>query len=155
MAQRDPNATTPPLRGTPPEEGNEDLRTRATKRYMSLPFNPKLKERARALRRAGNLSEVLLWNQLKKGQFKGFDFDRQKIIGNFIVDFYCAERHAVIEADGSGHEDKLEYDQQRDAFLIGLGLSVIHIVDIDVKQDLAGVMGVLSRHPAFVDEASA
>ncbi len=129
-------------------------KVRHTQNYLSLPFNPQLKERAKALRRAGNLSEVLLWNQLKKGQFKGFDFDRQKIIGNYIVDFYCAENQAVSEVDGSSHDDKTEYDAQRDAFLMGLGLCVIHIGDVDVKQNLADVMNGLSRHPAFVDEAS-
>jgi hypothetical protein len=49
---------------------------RASKNYFELPFNPKLKERARELRQAGNLSEVLFWNQVKNKQFKGFDFDR-------------------------------------------------------------------------------
>lgn len=156
MAQRDMKATTPRLRRTPPEEGNETTpplrgtppgegNARHTKNYLSLPFNPQLKERAKALRRAGNLSEVLLWNQLKRGQFKGLDFDRQKIIGNYIVDFYCAEKQAVIEVDGSSHDDKAEYDAQRDAFLMGLGLCVIHILDVDVKQNLAGVMDSLTR----------
>lgn len=158
-------ATTPPLRGTPPGEGNNTPRLRRTppgegnarhtKNYQSLPFNPQLKERAKALRRAGNLSEVLLWNQLKKGQFKGLDFDRQKIIGNYIVDFYCAEKQAVLEVDGSSHDNKAEYDAQRDAFLMGLGLCVIHILDVDVKQNLAGVMDFLSCHSAFADEVSA
>ena len=151
MTQRDLNATTPRLRRTPPEEGNG---SRHTQNYRSLPFNPALKERAKALRKAGNLSEVLLWNQLKNWQFKGLDFDRQKIIGNYIVDFYCAEKQVVIEVDGSSHDDKVEYDKQRDVFLIGLGLCVIHILDVDVKQNLAGVMDFLSRHPALVDEAS-
>jgi very-short-patch-repair endonuclease len=150
MTQRDPKATTPRLRRTPPEEGN----VRHTQNYRSLPFNSALKERAKALRKAGNLSEVLLWNQLKKGQFKGFDFDRQKIIGNYIVDFYCAEKQAVIEVDGSSHDDKAEYDAQRDAFLIGLGLCVIHILDVDVKQNLGGVLDFLSGHPALVDDVS-
>jgi very-short-patch-repair endonuclease len=150
--QRDLKATTPRLRRTPPREGNK---TRHTKNYQSLPFNPALKERAKALRKAGNLSEVLLWNQLKRGQFKGLDFDRQKIIGNYIVDFYCAEKQAVLEVDGSSHDDKAEYDAQRDAFLMGLGLCVIHILDVDVKQNLAGVMDFLSRYPAFVDEVTA
>lgn len=159
MEQRDLKSTTPRLRRTPPKEGNWNAQSdgvmpsRSTQCYMSLPFNPKLKERAKALRRAGNLSEVLLWNQLKKGQFKGFDFDRQKIIGNYVVDFYCAEKQAVIEVDGSSHDVKVEYDYMRDAFLMGLGLYVIHVLDVDVKQNLAGVMSFLSRHPAFVDEA--
>ena len=64
---------------------------RHTKEYLSLPYNPQLKERAKALRHAGNLSEVLLWNQLKRGQFKGLDFDRQKIIGNYYYSDTCIE----------------------------------------------------------------
>ena len=128
---------------------------RNTQQYKSLPYNPALKDRAKALRRAGNLSEVLMWNQLKRGQFKGLDFDRQKIIGNYIVDFYCAEKQAVLEVDGSSHDDKAEYDAQRDTFLRRQGLHVIHILDIDVKQSLAGVMDFLSQHPIFCDEVSA
>ncbi|SRR3989339_683373 len=151
MTERDMKATTPRLRRTPPEEGNNIVKpdrggkSRHTQNYLSLPFNPQLKERAKALRRAGNLSEVLLWNQLKRGQFEGLDFDRQKIIGNYIVDFYCAEKNAVIEVDGSSHDDKAEYDAQRDAFLTGLGLHVIHILDKDVKQDIAAVMDLLMQ----------
>jgi very-short-patch-repair endonuclease len=123
---------------------------RHTRNYNALPYNPKLKERARELRRAGNLSEVLLWNQLKNEQFMCLDFDRQKIVGNYIVDFYCAEKQAVIEVDGSSHDDKADYDAQRDAFLTGLGLQVIHIADSDIKRNLAGVLEFLAQHPAFV-----
>ena len=42
-----------------------------TKKYMDLPSNPNLKERAKELRQAGNLSEVLFWNQIKKNNLKG------------------------------------------------------------------------------------
>jgi very-short-patch-repair endonuclease len=122
---------------------------RSTKSYLSLPFNPKLKDRARELRRAGNLSEVLLWQQLKNKQFKQLDFDRQKIIGNYIVDFYCPQTGTVIEVDGSSHDDKTEYDTERDAFLIGLGLSVIHIDDKAIKTNLSGVIEHLTHHSAF------
>ncbi len=122
---------------------------RNTKQYMSLPYNPALKERAKALRRAGNLSEVLLWNELKNKQFSGVDFDRQKIIGNFIVDFYCAEKQIVLEIDGSSHNDKVEYDTARDAFLEGLDLTIIHFLDSDIKTNLSGVMEYLHAYPAF------
>jgi len=122
---------------------------RNTSNYMSLPYNPALKERARELCRAGNLSEVLFWKEIKNGGFLGLDFDRQKIIGNYIVDFYCAEKQVVVEIDGSSHDNKVEYDAERDALLTGLGLTVIHIPDIDVKRNLDGVLLFLQRHPGF------
>ena len=122
---------------------------RSTKQYKELPYNPVLKQRAKALRRAGNLSEVLLWNELKNKRFSGIDFDRQKIIGNFIVDFYCAEKQIVIEIDGSSHNSKVEYDKERDAFLEGLDLTVIHILDNEIKANLSGVMQYLQNHPAL------
>jgi hypothetical protein len=79
--------------GRPTEQSTETQDGRNTKNYVSLPYNPNLKERAKQLRQAGNLSEVLFWNQLKNKQFRGFDFDRQKIVGNYIVDFYCSNYH--------------------------------------------------------------
>ncbi|PIQ13592.1 MAG: DNA methylase [Hydrogenophilales bacterium CG_4_10_14_3_um_filter_58_23] len=122
---------------------------RKTNLYMSLPYNPSLKQRAKELRRAGNLSEVLLWNQIKNKQFFGLDFDRQKIIGNYIVDFYCAEKSVVLEVDGSSHDDKADYDAKRDAFLGSLNLVVVHIMDRDVKNNLSDVMTFLRNHTAF------
>ncbi len=85
---------------------------RNAKTYFSLPYNPKLKERAKALRKAGVLSEALFWLEVKQGKFLGLDFDRQKIIGNYIVDFFCAEAKAVIEIDGGSHAGKEEYDEE-------------------------------------------
>jgi very-short-patch-repair endonuclease len=117
--------------------------------YRTLPFNPKLKERAKELRRAGNLSEVILWQRVHKRLFKGYDFDRQKIIGNYIVDFYCLDCGVVVEIDGSSHDDKEGYDAERDAFLTGLGLVVIHISAKDVLEDLDAVMMMLYNHPAL------
>ena len=117
--------------------------------YFSLPYNPNLKDRAKALRKAGNLAEVLFWQEVHKRKFKGYDFDRQKIIGNYIVDFYCANCQVVIEIDGSSHDDKQEYDEARDTYLESLGLTVIHITAKEVLQNLGGVMWWLYQHPAL------
>ncbi len=138
---------------SPPLEGwqtkSDGVVKRASRNYFELPYNPKLKERARKLRQAGNLSEVLFWNQVKNKQFKGFDFDRQKIIGNYIVDFYCSNCQVVIEIDGSSHDDKEEYDAQRDAYLESLGLTVIHIPVEHVMNQLYSTMQRLFDHPAL------
>ncbi|HZJ80918.1 MAG TPA: DUF559 domain-containing protein [Dysgonamonadaceae bacterium] len=138
-------ANSPPLEGW----SKTGVVKRNTKNYFSLPYNPKLKERAKALRKAGNLAEVLFWQEVHKRKFKGFDFDRQKIIGNYIVDFYCANRQVVVEIDGSSHDEKQKYDAVRDAFLESLGLTVIHITAKDVLQNLGSVMAGLYHHPAF------
>ncbi len=131
---------------------NDEVK-RNSKNYFDLPYNKNLKERARELRKAGNLSEVLFWNQVKNKQFKGFDFDRQKIIGNYIVDFFCTNCNVVIEIDGSSHNDKIEYDAERDAYLQSLQLTVIHIPVIDVMQNLENVIDMLHHHAAFQENS--
>jgi very-short-patch-repair endonuclease len=130
-------------------DGGAGQGARNAQRYFSLPYNPKLRDRARALRKAGILSEVLLWNKLRNRQFRGYDFDRQKIIGHFIVDFYCANRNVILEVDGSSHDDKIEYDAERDAYLTGLGLTVIHIHAKDILSNVDHVVAMLKAHPAL------
>lgn len=112
---------------------------------MKLPQNESLRPLARELRKNSTLAEVLLWNQLKNKQFFNLDFDRQKIIGNYIVDFYCPALNLVIEVDGNSHDNKLSYDLQRDEYFKKLGLQVIHFTDNDVKQNIGVVMEYIGR----------
>jgi len=109
---------------------------------MKIYYNPKLRQLARNLRNNSTLSEVLLWNELKGRQINGFQFFRQKPIGNFIVDFYCTKLKLVIEIDGDSHEIKKNQirDKKKDQFLQSLGLSIIRIGDWDVKQNLSVVI---------------
>lgn len=122
---------------------------RSTQNYKSLPYNPGLRTRAKELRKAGILHEALIWNQIKSGKLNGLDFDRQKIIGNYIVDFYCAEKNAIIEIDGSSHDGKEDCDKQRDDFLTSLRLNVIHIGVAEVLNNMEGVLVFLKNHPAL------
>ncbi len=130
----------PSLGGVPERRGGPG---RSRQNYDALPFNSKLKERARELRKAQNLAEVLLWLQLKNKQLCGLDFDRQKIIGNYIVDFYCASLGLVIEVDGSSHDNKYEYDQERNAYLRSLGLFIIHVIDVEITENMDSVLKAL------------
>ena len=127
---------------------------RNTDNYYELPYNPKLRERARELRKAGNLPEIMLWRQLHKKKFKGYDFDRQKIIGNYIADFYCVDCCVVIEIDGSSHDTKEVYDAERNTFMKDLGLEIIRISANDVKNNLFEVMKMLNEHPALSEPIS-
>jgi very-short-patch-repair endonuclease len=69
-----------------------------------IPYNPNLKALAKKLRQNMTLSEVLLWNELSGKKMHGFDFDRQRPIDIFIVDFYCKELNLAIEIDGDSHD---------------------------------------------------
>lgn len=106
----------------------------------SLPYNPKLKERAKALRYAENLPEVLFWIQVTKNQFHGLDFDRQRVIGNYIVDFYVRQLSLVIEIDGASHDFDEDYDERREQYLISLGLKVYRITVVDVLKNMDFVL---------------
>ena len=81
-------------------------------RNTIIPYNPKLKQFARELRNNSTLSEVLLWRQVK-GQALKYEFHRQVPIDEFIVDFYCHELMLAIEIDGNSHNDKFNYDMNR------------------------------------------
>ena len=76
-------------------------------------YNPRLKKLARQLRRNSTLGEVLLWNELKRKQMMGYDFHRQKPIGEYIVDFYCPRLRLVIEIDGDSHFMREKKDAER------------------------------------------
>jgi very-short-patch-repair endonuclease len=110
------------------------------KPILELPYNIKLKTRAKELRQAENLSEVLFWMQVTKNQFYKIDFDRQRIIGNYIVDFYVKKLRLVLEIDGSSHDTKEEYDKVREEYLLSLGLKVYRIPVVEVLQNIKGVM---------------
>lgn len=132
----------PPLEGCP--QGGV---VRDTVNYRTLPFNPNLKERAKELRKAGSLPEALLWNEIKNKKLNGLDFDRQKIIGNYIVDFFCASKFLVIEIDDKTHDFKEEYDRIRDEYLKSLNLNVVHVTAAEVLKNPHAIYEWLSNHP--------
>jgi len=106
---------------------------------MKVHYNPKLKELARNLRKNSPLSEVLLWQRLKKKQILGCDFHRQKPIDEFIVDFFCAQLGLIIEIDGDTHWDKLAQDVNRQKRLESLGFHLLRFSDAEVKNNIEGV----------------
>ena len=107
-----------------------------------IPYNRNLKEHARELRKNMTLGEVLLWNELKQRKIHGFDFDRQRCIDNFIVDFYCKDLMLAIEVDGSIHD--LEENKRKDIYrqnkLEEFGISFLRFRDEDVRNDLGNVV---------------
>ena len=94
---------------------------------MREKYNATLTTTARSLRKNQTKEERKLWYEFLKTY--PVRFTRQKVIGHYIVDFYCAKANLVIELDGSQHftEDGAEKDQQRNAYLKELGILVLHI----------------------------
>jgi very-short-patch-repair endonuclease len=104
-----------------------------------IEYNLNLKSKSRVLRNDSTLSEVLLWKKIRAGNVMGFKFNRQKPLGNYIVDFYCKALNLVIEIDGSSHDNKYEKDLIRQAELEKLGLAVLRFADLQVKKDMNNV----------------
>ena len=108
-----------------------------------IPYNPKLKQLARKLRNKSTISEVLLWNYLKGKQIKGFDFHRQKPIGNYIVDFYCSELLLAIEIDGESHYGNELKDRKWQKEIEKHGVSFLRFDEIYIYYNLDGVVNVI------------
>jgi very-short-patch-repair endonuclease len=83
----------------------------------TFPYNLKLKDRASEMRKHMTEAERKIWYEYLSPHPQ--KFVRQKIIGHYIVDFYCAKYSLTIEIDGSHHytEDGIEYDQIRTDYL--------------------------------------
>ncbi len=101
-----------------------------------LPYNSRLKGFSRNLRTLGVKSEAMLWKYLKTKQI-GFAFNRQKPILNHIADFYCKEVALVVEIDGASHfsAEAWHRDQERNRQMRVLGLTIVRVLDSDVRKD--------------------
>jgi very-short-patch-repair endonuclease len=112
---------------------------------LNLPYNVSLKSRAKALRKAGNFSEVVFWKEVRNKSFWNIDFDRQRIIGNYIVDFYVKALGLVVEIDGEIHNFQEEYDEKREMYLKELGLKIFRISTTKMLFDTENVMKDLEQ----------
>jgi len=106
---------------------------------MSLPRNKNLKEKAQTLRQDMTKEERHLWYDFLKNH--PVQFNRQKVIGSYIVDFYCHQAKLIVELDGSQHfQDKgLDYDAKRTKYLNRLGLVVLRVSNNEVWESFPGV----------------
>ena len=108
--------------------------------------NKKLTPLSRALRKNMTKEEKKLWYDFFK--LLPITVHRQKVIGRYIVDFYCAEAALVIELDGSQHSRKnaIINDFQRDSYLQELGLTVLRYSNEELHQNFEGVCADIVRY---------
>jgi len=107
-----------------------------------LRYNKNLKGYSRSLRENMTEAERLLWEKIRRKQLKGYQFYRQKTIGNAIVDFYCPKAKLVIELDGGQHysSEGKEKDRTRDEYMKDIGLKVLRFSDKEVFKNTRGVL---------------
>jgi very-short-patch-repair endonuclease len=100
---------------------------------------------ARELRTNATKQENHLWYDFLRSYQPRFT--RQRIVGNYILDFYCAKVKLVVELDGSQHfeVDAIEYDKNRTKFLKTLGIHVIRFANIDIDKCFEGVCNVVDE----------
>ena len=106
---------------------------------MDRKHNPALTQRARELRKNMTREEKQLWYQYLRSY--PLRFLRQKVIDDYIVDFYCPKAKLVGELDGSQHFEieAIEYDIQRTKYLESLGLLVLRVPNNEIADNFANI----------------
>ena len=101
---------------------------------MNTTNNRRLTGNAKVLRKTMTKEEKHLWYDFLKKL--PITVNRQKVIGEYIVDFYCAEARLVIELDGSQHGSKkgLQEDKKRDTYLNSLGIKVVRYPNLHITR---------------------
>jgi len=104
-----------------------------------IEYNKANISKAKSLRKNMTLQERKLWYDFLRNYT--VRFQRQKAIGNYIGDFYCAKARIVIEIDGGGHytEEQIYKDKLRTEYLNSKGLSVIRFTNTDIERNFQGV----------------
>ena len=113
---------------------------------MNTVYNPRIQGKAKTLRKNMTKEERHLWYDFLKGL--PVMVHRQKVIGNYIVDFYIAEQKIVIELDGSQHytAEGHHADQIRDAYLKSLGMEVLRYSNGDINERFERVCHDIWNH---------
>ena len=103
------------------------------------PRKARMTSYAQDLRKHQTKEENHLWHDFLKTQ--PYRFRRQKVFGNYIVDFYCACAKLAVELDGSQHyePEMMEYDEQRTKYLNRFGITVLRFSNLDIWENFSGV----------------
>ena len=114
-------------------------------KYKALPTNHKLKEYAVKMRKNMTDEEKKVWYEILRGRVP--KFHRQRIIGNYIVDFFCPKLNLIIEIDGYQHfyEENKEYDNKRTEYLKKLGFYVLRFENSEVNRDIEQVRYIIDN----------
>jgi very-short-patch-repair endonuclease len=88
-------------------------------------------------------TEKLFWSRIRDRKLGGFKFKRQFLIDPYIVDYVCLEKNLIVELDGDLHDNTIDYDETRDAFLRRKGYRVLRFMNGEVTEDIGRVLETL------------
>ena len=110
--------------------------------------NKKLKPFSRSLRNNATPAEMVLWEKIRRKQLNGLQFQRQRVIGNCIVDFYCPLAKLIIEVDGIQHYSEVgkEWDEVRDEHMKQIGLKVLRFSNDQVIYNIDSVVDKIRQN---------
>ena len=114
-------------------------------RRKPLPTNENLKKYAVEMRKNQTDEEKKVWYQILKGRTP--KFHRQRIIGNYIVDFYCPQLRLAIEIDGYQHfyEENIEYDSKRTEYIESQDIYILRFENTEVNKDIEYVRFIIDN----------
>jgi very-short-patch-repair endonuclease len=98
---------------------------------------------AQKFRKVPTDSERLLWSALRDRRLDGLKFRRQHPVGDYVLDFYCAELELAIEVDGLPHDLTAEKDATRQARLEAFGIRFVRVSAEDVERDREAVVNYI------------
>lgn len=115
---------------------------------MKVHNKQSLKDIRRELRQKMTPAEKLLWEELRGNKLGGLKFKRQHSIGNYIVDFYCAERRLVLELDDAVHlnSEQIKKDEDRDKTLEVMNFRVLRITNNEIEENLNLVLQTIVNY---------
>ena len=114
-------------------------------RRKPLPTNESLKKYAVEMRKNQTDEEKKVWYQILKGRTP--KFHRQRIIGNYIVDFYCPQLRLAIEIDGYQHfyEENIEYNNKRTEYIESQDIYILRFENTEVNKDIEYVKYIINN----------
>ena len=102
-----------------------------------------LRGRAKDMRREPALYEKRLWKILRDRRLEALKFRRQVVIGRYVADFVCCRHRLIVEADGPLHEERLDHDAARDAWLTAEGFIVLRFTNQQIESRSWEVIGAI------------
>ena len=112
--------------------------------YASPDRYKMLKEFAKKNKQFQTDAESLIWRYIRNNQL-GVKFNRQYIIGDYIVYFVCLERKLIIEIDGGYHSEyeQIQKDEYRTERLKSMGFHVIRFTNEQLFTDIECILNCI------------